>query len=44
MLIDTVKDLTDEDLEAAAMLVGHLQEAIACNQVRRGCSSTGSRS
>lgn len=35
MLIDAVKDLSDEDLEAAAMLAYYLQEAIACNQIRR---------
>ena len=34
-LIDAVKDLTDEDLEAAALLVRYLQEGIACNQIRR---------
>jgi hypothetical protein len=33
-LIEAVKDLTSEDLEAAALLVHYLQEAIACNQIR----------
>lgn len=39
MLIEAVKDLTDEDLESAALLVYYLQEAIACNQIRRGTAA-----